>query len=75
MRSTWRTAEFAEFAPIFAEVFGEPLEAAMAGLEVVGSCLDPGGHGPEHQLSRRTSSSPAATDRDHPALACALRPL
>lgn len=30
MRSTWRDADFDEFAPIFAEVFGEPIEAAMA---------------------------------------------
>ncbi|MCY1061811.1 hypothetical protein [Nannocystis sp. SCPEA4] len=38
MRSTWRTAEFDEFAPIFAEVFGEPIEAAMADFADYPNC-------------------------------------
>lgn len=38
MRSTWRDAEFDEFAPIFAEVFGEPIEAAMADFAEYPNC-------------------------------------
>ncbi|MDC0716396.1 hypothetical protein [Nannocystis bainbridge] len=38
MRSTWREAEFDEFAPIFAEVFGEPIEDAMADFADYPSC-------------------------------------